>query len=162
KSNHHQKKSQPIAQDIDKFTKESLQIHNDLRRKHGAASLTLNHDLSKLAQQWAEHLANIRGLVHSKTKYQNKNVGENLRSQSWPMTGKDMSEAWYSEQEKYNYNGDYQYGTGHFTQLVWNGTKEVGFGRATDGNMWYGVAAYFPAGNFVGEFSKNVSPPKFS
>jgi len=35
----------------------------------------------------ANHLASTGGLVHSKTKYRNTNVGENLRCQSWPITG---------------------------------------------------------------------------
>ena len=35
----------------------------------------------------ANHLASTETLVHSKTKYRNMNVGENLRCQSWPMTG---------------------------------------------------------------------------
>jgi hypothetical protein len=35
----------------------------------------------------ANHLASTGTLVHSKTKYRNVNVGENLRCQSWSMTG---------------------------------------------------------------------------
>lgn len=35
----------------------------------------------------ANHLAATGTLVHSKTKYRNGNVGENLRCQSWGMTG---------------------------------------------------------------------------
>jgi hypothetical protein len=92
------------AQDNKKFVQEALQIHNELRQKHGVEPLRLNNDLSKLAQQWgksiiystksfllsfisANHLASTGGLVHSKTKYRNTQVGENLRCQSWPMTG---------------------------------------------------------------------------
>ena len=35
----------------------------------------------------ADYLASTGSLKHSKTKYHNINVGENLRSQSWPITG---------------------------------------------------------------------------
>jgi hypothetical protein len=35
----------------------------------------------------ANRLASTDTLVHSKTKYRNVNVGENLRCQSWTMTG---------------------------------------------------------------------------
>ena len=49
---------------------------------------------------------------------------------------------------------------GHFTQLVWKGSKEMGVGRATarSGNI-YVVANYAPTGNMQGAFQANVLPP---
>jgi len=77
------------------------------------------------------------------------------------LTGKQMTEQWYEEAANYNYNEDFQQGKGHFAQLVWSGTREVGFGRAraADGK-WYAVANYYPAGNYIGQFRQNVNPPK--
>lgn len=43
--------------------------------------------------------------------------------------------------------------TGHFTQVVWKGTKEVGFGYAGG----YVVGSYFPAGNMMGDFQGKCS-----
>ena len=43
-----------VGQDNRDFVHEALQVHNDLRRKHGAEALRLNNDLSKLAQQWGK------------------------------------------------------------------------------------------------------------
>lgn len=50
--------------------------------------------------------------------------------------------------------------TGHFTQVVWKGSKEMGVGRATarSGNI-YVVANYAPGGNMQGSFQANVLPP---
>ena len=50
---------------------------------------------------------------------------------------------------------------GHFTQVVWKGSKELGVGRAVtpDGKIIV-VANYRPAGNMVGSFAANVLPPK--
>lgn len=50
---------------------------------------------------------------------------------------------------------------GHFTQVVWKDTKEVGIGLATDGNTVFVVGQYLPAGNITnaGYFEKNVLPP---
>jgi len=49
---------------------------------------------------------------------------------------------------------------GHFTQLVWKSSSEVGIGRAQsrDGK-WFVVANFFPAGNFIGRNAENVFPP---
>lgn len=47
-------KRQTAIQSNDEFTREALQVHNDLRRKHGVEPLRLNSDLSKLAQQWGK------------------------------------------------------------------------------------------------------------
>ncbi len=50
--------------------------------------------------------------------------------------------------------------SGHFTQLVWKGSNQLGVGRAEakrDGVICtYVVARYRPAGNFLGEFNRNV------
>lgn len=48
--------------------------------------------------------------------------------------------------------------TGHFTQLVWKSTTQVGFGVATRGNYTVGVALYYQAGNVIGSFKQNVQP----
>ena len=51
--------------------------------------------------------------------------------------------------------------SGHFTQLVWKSSREVGIGRAQsrDGR-WFVVANFFPAGNFIGRNAENVLPPR--
>ncbi|CAF2928137.1 unnamed protein product [Rotaria sp. Silwood2] len=150
-----------VAQSNNEFLQEALQLHNELRRRHGVEPLHLNDDLSKLAQTWANHLASTGTLIHSKTKYRNVNVGENLRSQSWPITGKEMTESWYNESTKYDYhNPSYQPGTGHFTQVVWKGSQEVGFAQAQGTSMNFAVAMYYPPGNFIGDFDRNVFPPR--
>lgn len=50
--------------------------------------------------------------------------------------------------------------SGHFTQVIWKGTTEVGIGAATyeDGGWTHIVvtANYSPAGNLIGAFEENV------
>jgi hypothetical protein len=75
--------------------------------------------------------------------------------------GKEMTETWYNECKKYDYrNPSYQPGTGHFTQVVWKGSQEVGFAQAKGTSMSFAVAMYYPPGNYVGDFDKNVFPPR--
>ena len=53
-------------------------------------------------------------------------------------------------------NGEGSFGkTGHFSQLVWKDSKEVGFGYA--GGIV--VANYYPTGNVMGCWEDNVSRP---
>ena len=47
-------------------------------------------------------------------------------------------------------------------KIIWKNTEEVGFGisKTSDGNF-YAVAYYYPAGNVLGEFSKNILKPLY-
>lgn len=61
----------------------------------------------------------------------------------------------------YSFNGSSRGGTGHFTQVVWKGSKELGIGMAkgkSKSGMFctYVVARYKPAGNYRGRYVKNV------
>ena len=78
----------------------------------------------------------------------------------YKITGKNMTESWYSEIKDYNFRNPDEYGdTGHFTQVVWKESKELGIGyaKSRSGN-YYGVANYYPAGNFIGNYKENVLP----
>lgn len=51
---------------------------------------------------------------------------------------------------------------GHFTQVIWKGSREIGVGRAfaEDGLRVFVVCNYYPAGNVIGRFKENVMPSK--
>ena len=62
----------------------------------------------------------------------------------------DMSNDWYNEIKDYNFEtgkSTPNRKTGHFTQLIWKDSREVGFGVAFNGDSVYTVANYFPGGN---------------
>ena len=86
---------------------------------------------------------------------------------------------WYNEIRKYNYNKpgfsmgmmldqtidltDYLedcetfLATGHFTQVVWKDTRQLGCGLAINRkNKVYGVCDYSPPGNYEGKYKENV------
>ncbi|XP_075041580.1 uncharacterized protein LOC142101202 isoform X2 [Mixophyes fleayi] len=147
--------------DLKQFEKDFLSAHNKYRKLHGSPPLQLSQDLCKSSKKWAEHLLSIRTLQHSDTK-----LGENLyyKSSSSPkdLPGNEPVDSWYSEIENYNFNNPgFSGNTGHFTQVVWKDSKEVGFGVATDGKrVYFLVAQYSPAGNITnpGYFERNVLP----
>jgi hypothetical protein len=71
--------------------------------------------------------------------------------------GTSPVDSWYEEIKDYSFaRSDYIKGTGHFTQVVWKNTTDVGFGIASGNGANYGVANYYKAGNFQGEFKENV------
>jgi hypothetical protein len=100
--------------------------------------------------------------VHS----DNTQLGENLYAfgasgQALPRP-EAVVDRWYSEIQNYNFDKPgFHAGTGHFTQLVWKSSKELGMGtaQAADGT-WYVVANYSPPGNISGQFPLNVLKPK--
>ena len=84
------------------------------------------------------------------------NIGENLAGMGGKdLTGSGATDMWYSEVKDYDFNNPgFKSGIGHFTQVVWSSSKELGMGKATAANgMQFVVARYAPAGNFVSVFA---------
>ena len=67
---------------------------------------------------------------------------------------------WYEEEGKYSYqSASFSTGTGHFTQVVWAGSLQMGAGKAVSkSGAQFVVARYSPAGNVRGQFAENVKP----
>ncbi len=166
---------------LNSFTKENLNLermreleleeHNRLRRLHGAPPLILNDDLNEMAQKYAQVIAQKNELSHSKNRNlkgkEGEWVGENLyyfyASPVCEYKCGNMSKSWYDEIKDYNFDtGKSKNGgvVGHFTQLVWKATKEVGFGIGFNGNSIYAVANYYPGGNFNNAELENVGKLK--
>ena len=165
KKNHNTKNNEISYSNRDlsqnEFQKQSLEIHNKLRKNHHVQPLKLNKDLCKIAENYAKEIAKKNSFEHSKNKYQGKNLGENLfMCQGKSINGYDMSQSWYDEINNYSFkNATFKSGTGHFTQLIWKNSTDVGFGYCkNDKGIYYGVANYFPAGNYMGQFKENVLP----
>ncbi|XP_067376681.1 Golgi-associated plant pathogenesis-related protein 1-like isoform X2 [Channa argus] len=116
------------------FQQEFLKTHNAYRAKHSAPALKLNAELNASAQSWANHLLATGTLQHSDTK-DGENIFTVFSSASLKLTG-------------------------HFTQVVWKDTTEVGVGMASSGNRAFVVGQYRKPGNMAmpGYFEKNVLP----
>ena len=145
--------------DFNSFCIDMLEWHNKYRKMHHVPPLKLNKDICTISENYAKTLATkLKSLQHSDNEYKGKELGENLyRSFGMEVNGYTVSKNWYDEINKYNFNGDWQSGCGHFTQMIWKDTKEVGFGKWKDKNgHTFVVANYYPAGNYVGFFKYNV------
>ena len=77
------------------------------------------------------------------------------------LTGSGATQMWYDEIKDYDFSQPAKYNPkcGHFTQVIWHGSKEVGAGIAKgDNGMTYVVARYKPAGNMLSKFKENIMP----
>jgi len=148
-----------------------LDLHNQARAEVGVPPLTWSDTLAASAQTWAEHLATINEMVHSSGQPYGENLagwthGCGLASLVPPLdynngvcpgdTLRTMVMSWINEKQ------DFVPGTpsypiaGHYTQVVWKDTKEVGCGMATASANHpndYLVCQYAPPGN------QNSQPP---
>ncbi|XP_036226227.2 Golgi-associated plant pathogenesis-related protein 1 [Bactrocera oleae] len=143
---------------FNEFERDCLQAHNQFRAQHCSPPLSLDRGLCNYAKEWAETLAR-RNIFQHRT---NNRYGENLyMSVGRPnLCGRDAVNSWYAEVREYKFQsgGAFSLNTGHFTQVVWKGSKCLGVAMASSGNRIYVVANYDPPGNYNGEYSNNVLP----
>lgn len=159
--------------DLGAFQNSALAEHNAYRSDHRSPALTLGTSLNSTAQAHAEAMLSRGNLFHSSSNQRN-GAGENLFVSYSPSPLAPEAIAaqtigtWYEEESNYNYgNPGFDVNAGHFTQIVWKDTTQLGCGVAQgsrnfggrDFTAYYVVCHYAPAGNVVGEFPSNVLQP---
>lgn len=141
--------------------KKVLLHHNKVRAEVGVGALVWNNEIATYAQEWANYLVsenNCKMMHRSSANRNDKNFGENLFWGSSASFYKplDASKGWAGEKADYTYApccGDNFMKIGHYTQMVWKNSKEMGLGIATcpTGEVII-VANYNPSGNYVGQY----------
>ena len=134
-----------------------LEAHNQVRANHCAPPMSWSEKVAASAQRWADQLRDSGcAFDHGDTEY-----GENLAFYT-PVGRVDGAGAvgdWYREVELYDFgNPGFSPQVGHFTQVVWTNTRELGCGVATcnGGELW--VCRYHPSGNYRGQYGRHVLP----
>jgi hypothetical protein len=122
--------------------------------------MTWSPDIAKIAQAYADTLASQGcNLVHSHTPGYGENLAEFGGKAATPA---EVVAGWNSEGACYTYGPITQNDScpcapfsggacGHYTQLVWRGTTELGCGVATCPNSEVWVCNYKPPGNYIGQ-----------
>lgn len=134
------------------FTSAILNSTNTFREQHNASAVSWNSTLEDFAREYLGDMSSDDcEFEHSGGPY-----GENLAMGYQNATG--AVEGWGDERDKYDFHDQgFHESTGHFTQLVWKNTTDVGCARKLcDERGWYVVCEYWPRGNVQGEYDEEV------
>ncbi|RYZ43189.1 MAG: secretion protein [Myxococcaceae bacterium] len=151
------------------FMKVMLSTHNAYRAQHHGAALTVDPAIVAYAKTRAQTISTFEGLSEAHRGLDHKygeNIywaGSSMKPESSASFATAAVKSWYDEVTRYNFkNGGFSADTGHFTQLVWKGTTQIGCAVAQGkGSKWYEtyvVCNYQAPGNMMGDFQKNVLP----
>ena len=146
------------AADRQIFDQRVLAAHNRERKGLGLVPLSWNAGLARSARRWADHLATTGRFEHAPESNANPQ-GENL----WAGTKgyyspEAMVDAWIRE-KKYFRAGTFPDNSttgrvedvGHYTQVVWRATTQVGCAESRSRREDILVCRYAEAGNYRGE-----------
>ena len=142
----------------DGFDQRILAVHNQEREQLGLQPLNWSDGLAQEAQRWADHLASTGRFEHAPEDIAAPE-GENL----WAGTKgrfapEAMVGAWTREKRFFrsgtfpdnSVTGRWQ-DVGHYTQVVWRTTTEIGCAQAESPQEDILVCRYNNAGNYIGE-----------
>jgi len=147
---------------IDGMAAEMIEAHNVARSSVGVAGLRWSDGLANDAKSWAELLKaegcqgrHDTGNPDGENIYWKWQTGRSGQS-GLISNASEVVQSWLNERSQYDYGGNSCSGVcGHYTQVVWKNTTEVGCGVSScwDGDkqtdVW--VCRYRPAGNWVGQ-----------
>ena len=134
-----------------------LRLHNKVRGDVGVGPVTWSKKLAIYAQEWANHLASTNcKLKHRPNSGKWKQeYGENLFMGAGGYYGvADAVKAWESEKKYYRgqtLNPSNWYDSGHYTQMVWKNSKEIGCAKVECNGNIIVVCNYDPPGNILGQ-----------
>jgi hypothetical protein len=140
------------------FEQRILVAHNGERLELGLSPLNWNDALARSAQQWADHLAATGRFEHApenRDAPQGENLWEGSKGYFAPEA---MVDAWIREKRFFrpgvfpnNSSTGRVEDVGHYTQVVWRATSEVGCAEASSGSEDILVCRYAEAGNYIGD-----------
>jgi pathogenesis-related protein 1 len=142
-----------LAEPLPPVMQAVLDAHNVYRAKHCVPPLTWSGALAASAQQWASRC----DFNHDDQSQHGENLFWGTASAFSPTSAVVV---WYEEIDEHNFSapelGDQ---AGHFTQVVWRRSKQLGCGMASCRGNHFWVCRYSPPGNVGGQFARNVPKP---
>ncbi|KAL2157875.1 hypothetical protein VTH06DRAFT_4928 [Thermothelomyces fergusii] len=155
--------------------------HNLHRSNHSAGALAWSDEHAGYAKTLAErcvfaHDTSIGGGGYGQNLAMWGSSGNPEALGSTESVARAITDGWYNDELELFPSSEYGKDNpdmsnfkkwGHFSQLVWKGTEKVGCytnfcppGTLSSYGSWYTVCNYYPAGNVVGAYAKNLLPPQ--
>lgn len=140
------------------MAKEMVERHNYWRAQLGIGPVNWSDKLADYAQVWANELAK-RGCAFEHRPYDGQwkqLYGENLYMISGAgAKPQQVVDNWAEERKSFNFttlecNGEW-YVCGHYTQVIWENTTEIGCAKVKCGSQEIWVCNYNPPGNYTGQ-----------
>ena len=126
-----------------------LAAHNVVRAREHVPPLQWSERLAGYARAWAERLLTEKRFLHHRDRAYGENLFEISGARASPA---QVVAAWDAESADYDYLTNKCRGVcGHYTQVVWASTKQVGCGVARDSRREIWVCNYDPPGNWIGK-----------
>jgi pathogenesis-related protein 1 len=135
------------------LSREMLTAHNRVRSRVAVPPLAWSGEIAAVAQQWADHLLTTGRFVHRPKAQYGENLYE-VRGTAGGATPAQVVAGWAGEVKDYDAaRNTCRAGAmcGHYTQLVWRDTKQVGCAVARQRTREVWVCNYGPPGNWIGE-----------
>ena len=143
---------------LEDYKNKIIDFHNKLRQEHKSPKIKENEELNDMASAYVESLINNKNVNNHLNQYNGQIVGEIIIiSKSSKL--EDILKKISDEKKDYDFKSKkFSIKSSHFTQVIWKGTSDIGFGFYTDkdSKIHYIVLLYYPAGNILGDFSENI------
>ncbi len=136
-----------------------IAAHNGERQALNLKPLIWSQALASDAQRWADKLARSGKFEHSKDADNKADHGENLwMGTRGAYTPEEMVGSWIDEKRLFKpglfpnvSTNNIWMDVGHYTQLIWHSSSEVGCAVAANQSDEFLVCRYNPPGNWIGQ-----------
>ena len=134
-----------------------LSAHNEARAEFGVFPLRWSDRLAQDAKAWAQKLAREGALRHASVEERGED-GENLWMGTAGFYSPEQMIAHFVEERQHIHTGRFPEvsrtgkwkDVGHFTQMIWPTTRQVGCASAQGVQFEVLVCRYWPSGNVIG------------
>jgi pathogenesis-related protein 1 len=126
-----------------------LAAHNAVRSRVHVAPLSWSKAIADIARKRADQILSTGKFAH----LPHWRYGENLfEAEGETATPQEVVDEWAAEARDYDYKFNACHGTcGHYTQIVWRTTEQVGCAASRAGNLEVFACEYDPPGNYIGQ-----------
>ncbi|XP_069092889.1 cysteine-rich venom protein-like [Pleurodeles waltl] len=139
---------------------EIIDKHNELRRRvkptaSNMRKLEWNKEATVNAIKWTKKCA-FEHSTPSERAISTSGCGENIFSSNRATNWTTAIMSWHKEVEKFTYGtltGPW-YAVGHYTQVVWATSNQIGCAAGACEKGYYLVCQYCPAGNYAGQIER--------